>query len=67
MRQEREFFGERRLDLLYIAKRLNEALRLEELLTKSGLDYVVEPDRYMGGLIFRTARRRVLLCWGRRD
>ena len=56
MRRERDYFGDRDLDLLYIAKRLNEALSLEELLTKSGVDYVVEPDRYLGGIIFRTER-----------
>lgn len=44
------------MQLLYIAKRLKEALRLEELLTKSGVDYVVEPDKYHGGIIFRSER-----------
>ena len=56
MRQERDFFSEQELDLVYIAKRLSEALRLEELLTGRGIDYLVETDRYLGGIIFRTER-----------
>jgi hypothetical protein len=56
MRQEPEFFGDRELVLVYIAKRLREALGLEKLLTEAGLDYLVEPDHYSGGLIFRSER-----------
>lgn len=56
MRREPEFFGDRGLELIYIAKRLNEALALEALLTEAGLDYAVEPDHYMGGVIFRRER-----------
>lgn len=56
MRQEPDFFGEQELDLLYVAKKLKEALALETLLTESGLDYLVEPDKYSGGLIFRVER-----------
>lgn len=56
MRQEPDFFGDQELALIYIAKKLREALRLEELLTQAGLDYLVEPDRYVGGLIFRAER-----------
>ena len=32
------------------------ALRLEKLLTDAGLDYLVEPDKYSGGIIFQTER-----------
>lgn len=56
MRREPDFFGERELVLVYVAKRLREALKLEKLLTDSALDYLVEPDRYSGGLIFRSER-----------
>jgi hypothetical protein len=42
--------------LIYIAKRLKEALALEEILTAAGLEYDVEPDTYRGGLIFATER-----------
>ncbi|MEO8029090.1 MAG: hypothetical protein ABI823_21595 [Bryobacteraceae bacterium] len=56
MRQPPEFFEDEELALLYIAKKLKEALALETLLTDSGLDYLVEPDKYSGGLIFRAER-----------
>ena len=42
--------------LVYIAKRLKEALAIEKLFTDSGLDYVIEPDTYSGGVIFRAER-----------
>ena len=56
MRREPDFFGEQDLVLIYIAKRLKEALALEKELTEGGLDYLVEPDQYMGGIIFRSHR-----------
>jgi len=56
MRREAEFFEDREMDLIYIAKKLKEALRLESALTKSGVDYAVEPDKYSGGVIFRSER-----------
>ena len=56
MKQAPEFFGDVELALVYIAKRLKEALRIEEAFTAAGLDYLVEPDTYSGGLIFRTER-----------
>ena len=56
MRRERDHFADQELDLLYIAKRLREALRLEELLTGRGVDYLVETDTYLGGIIFRSER-----------
>ena len=56
MRQTPEFFGEQELALVYIAKKLNEALRLEALLTNAGHDYLVEADSYRGGLVFQSER-----------
>ena len=56
MRQTPEFFGEADLPLVYIAKRLKESLKVEEVLTANGLDYLVEPDTYVGGMIFHTER-----------
>ncbi len=56
MRREPGFFGEQDLALIYVAKRLRDALKLEKLLTDSAIDYLVEPDRYTGGIIFRTER-----------
>jgi len=59
VRHDAEHFGDRDLDLIYIAKRLKEALRLEDLLTQSGIDYMVETDTYRGGVIFVTERTGV--------
>lgn len=56
MRREPDFFEERELELIYIARRLKEALRLESALTESAVDYAVEPDVYSGGVIFRSQR-----------
>lgn len=42
--------------LVYIAKRLKEALAIEKLFTDNALEYVVEPDKYTGGIIFRAER-----------
>jgi hypothetical protein len=56
MRQAPEYFGDTELPLLYIAKKLKEALQVEELLTAAGIDYAVEPDTYRGGLIFASER-----------
>jgi len=56
MQHAAEHFGDQELVLIYIAKRLTEALRLENLLTGAGLDYLVEPDKYSGGLIFQSER-----------
>jgi hypothetical protein len=56
MRREADFFEDRELDLVYIAKKLQEALRLESAFTESGVDYAVEPDKYSGGVIFRSER-----------
>lgn len=56
MRLPREEFDNCEPVLIYIAKRLKEALRLEEVLTQAGIDYLVEPDVYIGGVIFRRER-----------
>jgi hypothetical protein len=56
MKREADFFGEGRAELIYIAKRLKDAQRLESILTAAGVDYGVEADRYRGGVIFQTDR-----------
>jgi hypothetical protein len=53
MRRDAEFFGEPELDLLYMAKRLREALRIEQLLTEAEIDYLVETGTYTGGLLMK--------------
>ena len=56
MQRAVEHFGDQELALIYIAKRLTEALHLESVLTEAGLDYLVEPDKYSGGVIFQSER-----------
>lgn len=56
MRQEPDYFGEQELTLIYVAKRLKDALKLEQVLTEAGFDYLVEPDKYSGGVMFRSER-----------
>ena len=56
MKQDAAFFEGREAILVYIAKRLRDALRLESLLGDAGIDYGVEADHYTGGVIFRRQR-----------
>ena len=56
MKRDADFFGEGRAELVYIAKRLRDAQRLESILTAAGVDYGVEADRYRGGIVFQTER-----------
>jgi hypothetical protein len=53
VRRDPEFFGEAELDLVYMARRLRDALRLEALLTEAGIEYLVETGSYTGGLLMR--------------
>jgi hypothetical protein len=56
MKQDPSFFEDKEAVLIYIAKRLRDALRLEDLLAGAGVDYGVETDEYHGGIIFHTVR-----------
>jgi hypothetical protein len=56
MQQDAEYFSSTELTLIYIAKRLKEALDLEEKLSAAGFEYLVEPDTYKGGIIFASER-----------
>jgi len=56
MKQEASFFEGQDPVLVYIAKRLRDALRLERIFTSTGLDYGVEADEYRGGVLFRSVR-----------
>ena len=53
MRRDAAFFDATDLDLLYMARRLREALKLEALLTEAGIDYLVDPGTYTGGLLIK--------------
>jgi hypothetical protein len=56
MRQEPAFFDGHEPVLIYIAKRLRDALRLESVFSAAGVDYGVEADEYRGGIIFQHLR-----------
>ena len=56
MKQEASFFDGYEPILIYIAKRLKDALRLESIFTAAGLDYGVEADEYRGGVLFSRVR-----------
>jgi hypothetical protein len=56
MRQEPSFFEGKQPVLVYIAKKLKDALRLESIFTEAGVDFGVEADEYRGGVIFRSVR-----------
>ena len=56
MKQDASYFEGRTAVLIYIAKKLRDALRLESLLTEAGIDYGVEADEYRAGVVFRTNR-----------
>jgi hypothetical protein len=52
MRCDLEFFDGAELDLLYMARRLREALAVETVLSQAEVEYFVEPGPYQGGLLF---------------
>ena len=56
MKQDASFFEGKEAILVYIAKRLRDAIRLESVLTGAGLDFGVEADHYSGGVVFRSDR-----------
>ena len=53
MRRDNDFFEEAELSLLYMARRLPDALRLENLLDGAAIDYLVETGTYSGGFLMR--------------
>ena len=56
MKREASYFENREPVLIYIARKLNDALRLESILDAAGIDYGVEADEYRGGVIFRSVK-----------
>jgi len=56
MKQEASWFDGTEPSLIYIAKKLRDALRLEGIFTEAGVDYGVEADQYQGGVILRGVR-----------
>lgn len=67
MKREPAYFADREVVLVYIAKRLSEALDIEKTFTEEGLDYCVEADQYHGGFLFRTTRTGAFFYVGAAD
>ncbi len=53
MRRNSDYFGEAELDLIYLARTLRDALRLERLLEDEDFDYLVETGTYSAGFLIR--------------
>ena len=56
VKQDASYFEGQEPVLIYIGKRLKDALRLEEIFNAENVDYGVEADEYRGGVIFRSVR-----------
>ena len=56
MKQDASFFEGKDPVLIFIAKKLRDALKLEGVLADAGVDYGVETDEYSGGVIFKSVR-----------
>jgi hypothetical protein len=56
MKRGPDYFTDTEPELVFIAKRLTDAIALEALLTGAEVDYAVETDEYQGGMIFRSVR-----------
>ncbi|HYA19002.1 MAG TPA: hypothetical protein VEF06_16125 [Bryobacteraceae bacterium] len=60
MKKDADYFADEppghRAELVFVAKRLKDAIRVEEVFTNAGVNFGVEPDEYQGGIIFKTAR-----------
>ena len=53
MKRDPDFFGDAELDLVFMARRLREALKIEELFTAAQIDYLVETGTYVGGILLK--------------
>jgi hypothetical protein len=56
MRRDAEFFGDRELVPIYMARRLKKALALEAILTAGEINYAVVTGRFTSGFLFRSER-----------
>jgi hypothetical protein len=53
MRHDADFFEESELSLVFMSRRLREALKIEVILDEAAVDYLVETGTYLGGFLFR--------------
>jgi hypothetical protein len=56
VKQDASFFEGKEAVLIYIARKLREALELEGILADAEIDFGVEADEYRGGVVFRSVR-----------
>jgi len=56
VKKEADYFEGVEPALIFVARRLSDAIRLEGVLDAAGIDYAVEPDEYIGGTIFKSRR-----------
>jgi hypothetical protein len=56
MKRDADYFEGTAPELIFIAKRLSDAIALEAVLTEAGVDYAVETDEYAAGIIFKSMR-----------
>ena len=56
MRLEEADFDGQPLEVIFVARKLRDALRLEEVLTAEQVDYLVRTGVYGRGLLFRSSR-----------
>jgi hypothetical protein len=56
MKREADYFEGAEPQLVFVAKRLADAIALESVFTAADVNYAVEPDEYEGGVIFKSVR-----------
>lgn len=56
MRREPDFFGDQELILVYMARRLRDALAVEKVFDGCDLDYHLETAPYQSGLLFLSTK-----------
>lgn len=56
MKRDADYFEGIEPELIFVARRLSDAVGLETVLTVAGVDYGVEADEYEGGLILKSMR-----------
>ncbi len=56
VRREPDFFGDQELVLIFAARRLRDAIAVEQIFDDGGVDYVLETAPYESGLVFRSTK-----------
>jgi hypothetical protein len=53
MKRDPDFFGDAELDLVFMARRLSDALKIEDLFTAAQIEYLVETGTYVAGFLLK--------------